>query len=427
MTNRRAIGDNRGLKQPHVDQRAYNANLKTLSNKRVLLGISAGIAAYKTPDLVRKLTELGAEVQVIMSKNSDQFVAPLALQAVSGQPVHNYAMTAESESGMGHIDLARWADVVLIAPATANVIARLCQGNADELLTTICVATEAPIAVAPAMNQQMWQNAATAQNIQTLLSRGVHILGPDSGAQACGEVGPGRMLQPVDLAFQLGQLFQTTELTGRRIMITAGPTWEALDPVRGITNHSSGTMGYALAQAAVEAGADVTLVSGPTHVAKPERVTVKDAISALDMHAAVMESVAKQDIFIGVAAVADYRPVDLADQKIKKNNDELTITMVKNPDILADVAASDNPPFCVGFAAETHDVVDYARSKLERKKLDLIAANHVGGSETGFGVPDNAITLISPNAIIELPKQNKYALARSLMAEIAKEFSRKNI
>lgn len=396
--------------------------MKSLTNKHVLLGVSAGIAAYKTPDLVRKLGELGAEVQVILSKNADQFVAPLALQAVSGHAVHSHAMTAESESGMGHIDLARWADVVLIAPGTANLIARLVQGNADELLTTVCVATEAPIAVAPAMNQQMWQNAATIQNMQKLAERGAHILGPDSGEQACGEVGLGRMLQPVEIAERVGNLFQNTELTGKRVMITAGPTWEALDPVRGITNHSSGMMGYALAQAAIEAGADVTLVSGPTHIAKPERANVVNTVSAIDMHAAVMSNIDSQDIFIGVAAVADYRPVDTADQKIKKNADEMTITMVKNPDILAEVAARDKPPFCVGFAAETNKVVDYARGKLERKNLDLIAANHVGGGETGFGVPDNAITLISKDSVIELPKQSKTSLARSLLAEIAKAY-----
>jgi len=398
--------------------------LKSLTNKRVLLGVSAGIAAYKAPDLVRKLTELGAEVQIILSKNADQFVAPLSLQAVSGHAVHSYAMTAESESGMGHIDLARWADIVLIAPATANMMARLCQGNADELLTTVCVATEAPIAVAPAMNQQMWQNAASEANIATLKARGVHILGPDAGEQACGEVGPGRMLQPVEIAQRVGSLFQNTQLTGKRIMITAGPTWEALDPVRGITNHSSGKMGYALAEAAIEAGAEVTLVTGPTHIAKPERANIVDTVSALDMHAAVMDTIDQHDIFIGVAAVADYRPVDSANQKIKKNADEMTITMVKNPDILADVASLDKPPFCVGFAAETNDVIDYARGKLERKKLDLIAANHVGGTETGFGTPDNAITLISKDDSIELPKQNKSALARQLISEISKAFNK---
>ena len=407
-----------------INQLPHGVNtLKSLTNKRVLLGVSAGIAAYKTPDLVRKLSELGAQVQVILSKNANQFVAPLALQAVSGHAVHNYAMTAESESGMGHIDLARWADVVLIAPATANLMARLCQGNADELLTTVCVATEAPIAVAPAMNQQMWQNAASMANIVTLESRGIHVLGPDAGEQACGEVGPGRMLQPEDIAQRVGALFKKTQLTGKKLMITAGPTWEAIDPVRGITNHSSGMMGYALAQAAIEAGAQVTLVSGPTHLPKPELANTINVISALDMHAAVMDAIDQHDIFIAVAAVADYRPVDSADQKIKKNADEMTITMVKNPDILADVAAREKPPFCVGFAAETNNLIDYARGKLERKKLDLIAANHVGGSETGFGTPNNAITLIAKDSVTEFPKQSKNSLARVLVAEIAKAYT----
>ncbi len=395
----------------------------TLTNKNVLLGISAGIAAYKTPDLVRKLTELGASVQVVMSKNSEQFVTPLSLQAVSGNPVHNHAMTAESESGMGHIDLARWADVVLIAPATANIIARLCQGNADELLTTICVATQAPVAIAPAMNQQMWKNQATMENIALLENRKVVILGPDAGDQACGEVGMGRMLEPVDLAQSVANMFATRSLTGKTVMITAGPTWEAIDPVRGITNHSSGLMGYALAQAAVEAGADVTLVSGPTHLDKPDKVKCINVVSAKDMHSAVMSEIESQDIFIGVAAVADYRPTDIVDQKIKKDHDTLTIEMVKNPDILAEVAALKNPPFTVGFAAETNDIEKYARTKLKKKKLKLIAANHVGGDETGFGTLDNAITLISEKESIELPKQNKYSLARCLIAEIAKQFT----
>ena len=396
--------------------------VKRLTNKRVLLGVSAGIAAYKTPDLVRKLTELGAEVQVILSKNADQFVAPLALQAVSGNPTHSYAMTAESESGMGHIDLARWADVVLIAPATANLMARLCSGNADELLTTVCVATEAPIAIAPAMNQQMWQNKATEQNLKTLISRDVWVLGPDAGEQACGEVGPGRMLQPIEIAQTLAERFHHGKLTGKNIMLTVGPTWEALDPVRGITNHSSGTMGYALAQAAIEAGANVTLICGPTKTSPPEHAAVTKVISALDMHKAVMDQISEQDIFIGVAAVADYRPADIADGKIKKSGDEMTMTLVKNPDILADVANLKNPPFCVGFAAETDNIVDYARGKLERKKLKMIAANHVGGSETGFGVPDNAITLISADKVVDLPKQNKYSLARALIQEISEQY-----
>lgn len=397
--------------------------MKTLNNKRVLLGVTAGIAAYKTPELVRKLSELGADVQVVMSKNSEQFVAPLALQAVSGHDVHHFAMTADSESGMGHIDLARWADVVLIAPATANSIARLVAGMADELLTTICSATEAPIAVAPAMNQQMWQNQANQENLKVLAKRGVLILGPDSGEQACGEVGPGRMLQPIDIAKQLGESFQTTSLAGVKLMLTAGPTWEALDPVRGLTNHSSGLMGYALAEAAQEAGASVTLISGPTNLSSPERVTTENVVSAAEMHAAVMASIAEQDIFIGVAAVADYRPVAEADQKIKKNADEMTLTLVKNPDILADVAARENAPFCVGFAAETNDVVNYARGKLEKKRLHMIAANHVGGTQTGFGTPENAITLITADKVIELPKASKSAIARQLIVHIAEHYT----
>ena len=397
--------------------------LKTLTNKNVLLGISAGIAAYKTPDLVRKLIERGANVQVILSKSAEQFVAPLALQAVSGHSVHNHAMTAESESGMGHIDLARWADIVLIAPATANIIARLCQGNADELLTTVCVATQAPLAIAPAMNQQMWQNQATTDNIALLDKRGVHILGPDSGDQACGEVGLGRMLEPIDLAERLGNTFNTTSLTGKTVMITAGPTWEALDPVRGLTNHSSGLMGYALAQAAVEAGAKVILVSGPTHLDKPEQAKIVDVVSAQDMYDAVMHDIKQQDIFIAVAAVADYRPTQAGDKKIKKNADEMTIQLVKNKDILSEVAALDKPPFCVGFAAETNDVVEYARQKLEKKNLDLIAANQVGGNQTGFKTAQNAITLISKDSVVELPLQSKFALARELIKQISKHYS----
>jgi len=305
-------------------------------------------------------------------------------------------------------------------------MARLVAGNADELLTTICVATEAPIAIAPAMNQQMWQNQATQSNLNTLIERGVWIFGPDAGEQACGEVGPGRMLQPVEIAQALVNEFEHGALEGQRIMITAGPTWEALDPVRGITNHSSGTMGYALAQAATEAGAKVTLVSGPCNLTAPDRVTCIDVVSAMDMHAAVTSKIDEQDIFIGVAAVADYRPASLAENKIKKNADEMVINLVKNPDILAEVAAHKHRPFCVGFAAETDKVVDYARGKLERKNLDLIAANHVGGSDTGFGVPDNAITLISKDQVIELPKQNKFSLARALIKEISLAYQSRN-
>ena len=393
----------------------------SLANKNILLGISAGIAAYKTPDLVRRLQDLGANVQVILSKNAADFVSEIALQAVSGHPVHNHKMDAESESGMGHIDLARWADLVLIAPATANFIARLKNGEADELLTTVCVATEAKIAIAPAMNQQMWANQATQENIAKLQSMNIAILGPDSGDQACGEVGMGRMLQPVDLAEQVAKQFATGSLAGKQVMLTAGPTWEALDPVRGITNHSSGLMGYSLAQAAVEAGAKVTLVTGPTHLTVPEHVNAINVVSALDMHKAVMDNIETQDIFIAVAAVADYRPVEVADSKIKKKagQDSMTITLTRNPDILADVAALDNAPFTVGFAAETDDVEKYAKDKLNRKKLNMIIANHVGGSDTGFSTPDNAVTVITADNSTPIPKASKTQIARQLIEYIS--------
>lgn len=393
----------------------------SLVNKNILLGVTGGIAAYKTPDLVRRLRDLGANVQVVLSKNAGDFVSEIALQAVSGHSVHNYKMDAESESGMGHIDLARWADAVLIAPATANFIARLKNGEADELLTTICVATEAKIAIAPAMNQQMWANDATQTNIKALQNSGLPIFGPGSGDQACGEVGLGRMLEPTEIAQLTAGLFETGLLTGKKLMLTAGPTWEALDPVRGITNHSSGKMGYALAEAAVEAGAKVTLVSGPTHLSVPDHVNCIDVVSALDMQTVVMDNISNQDIFIGVAAVADYRPVDVSDCKIKKtkNDDEMTIHLIKNPDILAGVAALKNKPFTVGFAAETNNVIDYARGKLERKKLDLIAANHVGGNETGFGSNENAITLISKDTIVELEQASKTQIARQLIEHIS--------
>ena len=397
-----------------------------LTNKNILLGVTAGIAAYKTPDVVRRLRDLGANVQVVLSKNAGDFVSEIALQAVSGHSVHNHKMDAESESGMGHIDLARWADVVLIAPGTANFIARLCGGEADELLTTVCVATESKIAVAPAMNQQMWANQATQENIEKLRSMNITILGPDSGDQACGEVGMGRMLQPEDLAQQTAALFETGSLAGKSILLTAGPTWEALDPVRGITNHSSGKMGYALAEAAVEAGAKVTLVSGPVHLSTPDHVEKISITSALDMQKAVMDNIVNQDIFIGVAAVADYRPVEVSDNKIKKQagQDTMTITLERNPDILAGVAELENPPFTVGFAAETNDVEKYARGKLERKKLNMIAANHVGGNEIGFGTTDNAITLISKNEIITLSKASKTQIARQLIEHISAQLSK---
>ena len=401
--------------------------MQSLVNKNIILGITAGIAAYKTPDLVRKLISIGANVQVILTKNANDFVSEIALQAVSGHPVHNHKMDTESESGMGHIDLARWADVILIAPATANFIARLQNGEADELLTTVCIASQSKIAIAPAMNQQMWANPATQNNIENLKKRGIEILGPASGEQACGDVGLGRMLEPIEITELTSQLFQTGSLAGKRMMLTAGPTWEAIDPVRGITNHSSGLMGYAIAQAAVEAGAKVTLVTGPTHLEVPDHVNAISVTSALDMHKAVMNEIADQDIFVGVAAVADYRPIEISENKIKKTQgkDTMVIELVKNPDILADVAALKDPPFTVGFAAETNDVENYARAKLKRKNIDMIAANHVGGDKTGFGSTENAIKLISKNLVVDLKQANKHHIARQFIKHISSEYIKK--
>ena len=352
----------------------------TLINKRLLLGVTGGIAAYKSADIVRRLREAGAEVRVIMSPSATEFITPLTMQAVSGHPVHQHLLDTGAESGMGHIELARWADAVLVAPASANFLARLAQGRADDLLSAVCLATEAPVAVAPAMNQQMWNNNATQSNLAAVNKNGVKIFGPGAGSQACGEVGPGRMLEPADLVTLTSELFATGELDGLTVVVTAGPTWEAIDPVRGLTNRSSGKMGYAVAEAAAEAGAKVILVSGPTTLTEPERVRTIRVTSAQQMHDAALAQAAAANIFIGVAAVADYRPVQTASKKIKKTAERITLELVRNPDILADVAALKPAPFTVGFAAETDNVEEQARHKLESKKLNLIAANRVAPS-----------------------------------------------
>lgn len=395
-----------------------------VSNKHIILGVTGGIAAYKSADLARRLREQKAQVRVVMTANAEQFITALTMQAVSGQAVHQTLLDPEAEAGMGHIELARWADAVLVAPATANFIARFKQGSADDLLTTLCLATESPVALAPAMNQQMWQDQATQENINILKSRGVHILGPGIGDQACGETGPGRMLEPTDLVAALSGLFETGALEGRKTVVTAGPTWEAIDPVRGITNHSSGKMGYAIAEAASEAGAEVILVSGPTALDPPENVRLVSVLSAQSMHDAVMSETTDTDIFIAVAAVADYRPQQAADQKIKKTEDTLTIKLVKNPDILSAVAALGNC-FTVGFAAETSNIEQHAREKLVKKGVDLIAANQVGGG-AGFGTDDNALLLIDHNETQPLPSMSKSKLARILVHEIAKRYHAKD-
>lgn len=392
--------------------------MNALLDKHILLGVTGGIAAYKTPDLVRRLREAGAEVRVVLTDAAAAFVTPLTLQAVSGRPVHQALLSAEAESGMGHIELARWADLVLIAPATADFMARLAHGFADDLLTACCRATRAPVAIAPAMNVGMWQNAATQRNLRQLTDDGVRVFGPASGSQACGEVGEGRMLEPLELVAACAAQFGGGALAGRRVVVSAGPTFEDLDPVRFIGNRSSGRMGYAVAQAARAAGATVTLVSGPVALADPPGIAVQRVRSAQQMRDAVLAAVADADVYIGAAAVADYRPAALAAQKIKKDRDTFTVELVRNPDILSEVAALPRRPFTVGFAAETDDVLGYARRKLDDKRLDMIAANAVGAG-LGFETDDNALTLLWPGGQRELPRASKAALARELIAVIA--------
>lgn len=391
-----------------------------LVNKRILLGVTGGIAAYKSAELVRRLQDAGAEVRVVMTAGACEFITPLTMQALSGHPVHTALLDPAAEAGMGHIQLARWADLVLVAPASANFMARLAHGHGNDLLTTLCLATGAPVAIAPAMNREMWSDTSTQKNLLLLQEKNVHIFGPGEGSQACGEVGAGRMLEPDELVRLAAGVFDYQLLTGRHVVITAGPTREAIDPVRYITNRSSGKMGFAIAEVAAEAGARVTLIAGPVNLPTPARVTRLDVTSALEMHARTLEVVdAGCDIFIATAAVADYRPVTTADHKIKKSADEVHLTLVKNPDIVAAVANHPKRPFTVGFAAETRDVVAYARAKLENKNLDMIATNDVSGSNVGFNSDNNALTVIWPGGHKVLPLASKRQIAAQLVELIA--------
>ncbi len=399
--------------------------MSNLQNKRVLLGITGGIAAYKSADLVRRLKDQGADVRVVMTSGAQSFVTPLTFQAVSGNRVHTDLLNPNAEAGMGHIELARWTDVVLIAPASANFIARLSHGMADDLLTAICLATVAPLAIAPAMNQQMWQASATKENCQKLAERDVLQFGPGSGEQACGDIGLGRMLEPLEIVESLSGVFQTRELQGLKVLITAGPTREAMDPVRYITNHSSGKMGYAVAQAAVEAGAEVTLVSGPVAIQAPSGVTKLDIVSAKDLSDVVMQEVETHDIFISAAAVADYYCPAIADQKIKKSGDEMTLILKKTQDVLADVAALTKPPFTVGFAAETEKLAEHAKVKLKRKSLNMIAANRVDDPELGFHSDDNALHVFWQGGEQELSRNSKQKLASELITLVAHRYKLK--
>jgi len=394
----------------------------SLQNKRILLGLTGGIAAYKAAELCRLLIGAGAEVQVVMTKGAQEFITPLTMQALSGNRVHTELLDPAAEAAMGHIELARWADLILVAPASANFIARLAHGEASDLLATVCLARRCPLALAPAMSQAMWSNEATATNIARLEAAGVLLFGPSAGAQACGDVGPGRLLEPAQLLSLCAGQFATGALAGRHVVITAGPTREAIDPVRYISNHSSGKMGYAIAEAAIDAGARVTLITGPTALTPPARCTVINVQSALDMLAACEQH--RGDIFIAVAAVADYRVATPATSKMKKSSDTLTLTLVRNPDIVATMAQSTPRPFCVGFAAETNNLADYAREKLVSKRLDMIIANDATAT---FGNDDATATAYWPGGELALPQQGKTQLARQLISLIAERSRRRDV
>ena len=396
-----------------------------LANKRVLLGVTGSIAAYKAADLVRQLREQGATVRVVMTRSAQEFITPLTLEALSGHPVRRELLDSGEESAMGHIDLARWSDVVLVAPASANLLARLAHGLADDLLATLCLAADVPVLVAPAMNRQMWMNPATQANVQTLEQRGIRRLGPALGEQACGETGPGRMLEPRDLVQQLAAQFNGGQLSGLHVMVTAGPTQEPIDPVRYISNRSSGRMGYAVARAAAEAGAEVTLITGPVALPLPEQVRGVTVDTALQMRDAVITEIDGTDIFIAAAAVADYRSVDVSSQKIKKTQSRVELTLEKNPDILGEVAARPRPPFTVGFAAETERLREQALDKLINKRLDMIAANDVS-AEQAFDREDNALEVYWQGGGVSLPRAGKEKLARRLVALVADRFHAKH-
>lgn len=395
-----------------------------LQNKRILLGVTGGIAAYKAAEIIRRLREQGAEVRVVMTDAAKEFITPLTLQAVSGHIVANSMFDPQAEAGMGHIELAKWADLVLVAPATANVISRLTTGMGDELLTTLCLASPAPLAIAPAMNMQMYLHAATQNNLKVLAERGVHIWGPGVGSQACGDVGPGRMLDPMDIVEEVTKFLQPVPQTDLSFLITAGPTREAIDPVRYISNHSSGKMGFALAEAAAAIGAKVTLVAGPVNLPTPKGVKRIDVESALEMQSAVEAEVAQHPIFIGCAAVADYRMAEVAPQKMKKaeGQEGLSLQLIKNPDIIAGVAARTDKPFVVGFAAETQDVARYALDKLQRKGMDMIAANDVSRAGQGFNADQNALTVFWADGQQELPLASKQQVAQQLISLIIKRY-----
>lgn len=395
--------------------------MSNLKGKKILLGITGSIAAYKSAELVRLLRALQADVRVVMTKDACQFITELTLQALSGQPVHTELLDPVSEASMSHITLAKWADLILIAPASANTMAKFAAGIADDLLSTLYLASSAPIAIVPAMNQQMWRHLATENNKKVLQARGVLFWGPAQGEQACGDVGPGRMLEPSDTIGHLEDFFSPKILSGLKILITAGPTHEPIDPVRYISNHSSGKMGYELVKAAVELGAKVLLITGPTKLPIPIGVETIHVQTAEEMHTAVMQHVNEQNIMIAAAAVADYRCSNIATQKIKKT-DTLKLDLQKNPDILMEVGQLKKHPFLVGFAAETENLLTNARTKLQKKNLDMIIANQVAAKDSGFNSDFNEVSLITPQQQIDFPLTSKNQLAKKLISAIWVEY-----
>ncbi len=397
-----------------------------LSKRRIIVGVSGGIAAYKSAELVRRLCQSGASVRVVMTRGAQAFVTPLTFQALTGEKVYTALLDLEAEAAMGHIELARWADLVLVAPASANTLARLACGIADDLLSTLCLATTAQIFVAPAMNSLMWDNLATQHNCRVLSQRGVSVIEPGSGELACGEIGAGRMPEADSLVNILEASVAKGELRGKKVVISAGPTREAIDPVRYISNRSSGKMGYALAAAAARMGAQVVLVSGPTNLDSPKNAARINVESAEQMRAAVQAEMPGCDVFIGAAAVADYSPTHQKSQKIKKSEAEFNLTMTRTVDILAEVANHINSPFTVGFAAETDNLVDYAKAKLEKKSLDMIAANWVGREGSGFDVDQNALSVFWAGGRLEIAQADKTEVAVRLMAVIVEKYNEKN-
>ncbi|MDU8923517.1 bifunctional phosphopantothenoylcysteine decarboxylase/phosphopantothenate--cysteine ligase CoaBC [Pasteurellaceae bacterium LIM206] len=398
----------------------------TLENKRIVVGITGGIAAYKTIELIRSLRKAHAEVRVVLTAAAAEFVTPLTLQAISGNPVSQSLLDPQAELAMGHIELAKWADCIVIAPASADFIARIAVGMANDLLSTLCLATASPILLAPAMNQQMYRQSITQENLQKLIARGVHLVGPNSGYQACGDIGPGRMSETAEIDTALCHILnQAQDLAGLSVVITAGPTRENIDPVRYISNYSSGKMGFAIARAFAERGASVTLISGPVNLPTPPQVKRIDVVSAAQMHQAALRHAVENQIFIGCAAVADYRVVRVAEQKIKKSDDEIQLTLVKNPDIISDVGHLEQQrPFTVGFAAETQNVAQYAQDKLVRKHLDMICANDVAGGQV-FGAEQNALQLFWRDGAARLPQAAKTELAKQLVNLIVEKYNEK--